>query len=203
MKRAARPSAALSWGLFGGTVGAVAGLAPPLAAGLAAGAGALAAGLALGPVACAGVVSLASFFSGVAVDVARLRVRPEQAIAPLLLALLLLRRRTAPAPRAAALVALWLAAGVLGALGEPDTGRALVHAARLAATRPFTTGSQVLQNESEMACTRTRSSCSGSRSRAVVFKSRHTVLKTRHLVSGAPHSTLSACSHKCRSPRRR
>jgi O-antigen ligase len=85
------------------------------------------------PFAAAAVLVAASFFSGVAVPVGTLEVRPEQVVPPLVL-LAFLAHPLGPFPRLGLPVGLWIAIGLFSALGQPLPGRAAVHTLRLLVT---------------------------------------------------------------------
>ncbi len=85
------------------------------------------------PFAAAACLVAASFFSGVAVPVGTLEVRPEQVVPPLVL-LVFLARPLGPFPRAGIAVGLWVAIGLFSALGQPIPERAAVHTLRLLVT---------------------------------------------------------------------
>jgi glycosyltransferase involved in cell wall biosynthesis/O-antigen ligase len=130
----AGPAPALLLAGLGATIGLFAGNAPLPALALAVAACGVAAAMSLSSGGAAFLLSAASFLSGVALAIGGLNVRPEQVAGPLVLLGILPRRDSAPAPRLAILAAVWLAAGLLGALGEEETGRALVHGTRILAT---------------------------------------------------------------------
>ncbi|MEO6325028.1 MAG: glycosyltransferase [Thermoanaerobaculia bacterium] len=90
--------------------------------------------VAIPALAAAHLITLSSFLSGVAFPVGGLHIRPEQVVAPVILAGCLLRRSRGFLPREGLLVALWILAGLCGSVGEPSPERALLHTVRLSAT---------------------------------------------------------------------
>jgi glycosyltransferase involved in cell wall biosynthesis len=85
------------------------------------------------PFAAAAALVAASFFSGVAIPVGTMAVRPEQLVPPLVL-LLFLARPLGPFPRLGIPVGLWVALGLFSALAQPLPERAAVHTLRLLVT---------------------------------------------------------------------
>jgi len=134
-ERGREAAALLSASGIAGALGAYS----PVAA-LAASAAILAAlgAITLSPLASAALLSASSFLSGWSLPVGEWNVRPEQVAGPLVALGVLFRRRAGAPPRLGLFVLAWLAAGVFGAIGEPETGRAMAHGVRLAATTlPF------------------------------------------------------------------
>lgn len=123
-------------GLAAATVGAAC-LAPrfPLVLiGAAAGFVAVTAALSAPPLWAVYFLTGSSFLSGFALPFGPLHVRPEQVAAPIVAAIVIFGRRSGRLPWQGLLVALWICAGLCGAFGEREGGRALVHTLRLCAT---------------------------------------------------------------------